>query len=636
MINPDTSLLYGLNMLTDDLLDHLLPMKITPKSMASLVKELQVPTSSRFQILRSRKSVFDRVHDQFHQQHFNSPSAILMKSLNCLTAAEVGTGDWRPDGVFLKANLAVLADTILTPDRNDLIPLLESAFPASFASEVSRGNNAANLADHKQTSMLEETLTAALQVRIQFFIYRLESSLVDEDPVVLLGETFFIGDYRDGMLKGWPVAGLQEENGSLPHELHHTVRKGTERLQKYLPDVSTPADLRKIETQFSWENFQVQLTKWIQARRQELDSKLNGKIGVDNIQQLWKEEVDRRTNEPSSTHRPFSTQGKSRSMISSSKRNLKRLKRRKSSGQTDTPVRGRTMKKAQRARQQGEDFEQDEEYPDLSNANGDQDNAEHDEEDPKLPPTNGDEDDPRDEIDQGSGEADKEKRRKGGGSSNLGIVSTSHKQPAPGLEAQREEYRRRFIDAQPGARTIAAESDSDEPSIPVRRLNVQSQLDELEDSASDDAGFESIEGNGNAMNANRQRTHALQTDRASSKRRARGVAESPPKRRRDGERPSTAAQPNRSGSQPSSPSMEYEAVHQVALGMGHSRTYEPQVRKAWESAEVKAILEGIKVRGPKWSAIKDWDSTHNGDVLRDRTQVNLKDKARNMKFEYLK
>jgi hypothetical protein len=55
------------------------------------------------------------------------------------------------------------------------------------------------------------------------------------------------------------------------------------------------------------------------------------------------------------------------------------------------------------------------------------------------------------------------------------------------------------------------------------------------------------------------------------------------------------------------------------------------------------LLEGIREFGPRWSEIKSWDQrtyaeddNNWGGRLHLRDQVALKDKARNMKVDFLK
>lgn len=58
-----------------------------------------------------------------------------------------------------------------------------------------------------------------------------------------------------------------------------------------------------------------------------------------------------------------------------------------------------------------------------------------------------------------------------------------------------------------------------------------------------------------------------------------------------------------------------------------------QTRKAWTDLETETLINLISEHGTSWKLLKDKDV---GKVLVDRDQTALKDKARNIKFDYLK
>lgn len=58
-----------------------------------------------------------------------------------------------------------------------------------------------------------------------------------------------------------------------------------------------------------------------------------------------------------------------------------------------------------------------------------------------------------------------------------------------------------------------------------------------------------------------------------------------------------------------------------------------QTRKAWTDLETETLINLISEYGTSWKLLKDKDA---GKVLVDRDQIALKDKARNIKFDYLK
>lgn len=62
-----------------------------------------------------------------------------------------------------------------------------------------------------------------------------------------------------------------------------------------------------------------------------------------------------------------------------------------------------------------------------------------------------------------------------------------------------------------------------------------------------------------------------------------------------------------------------------------------QVRKAYSDAETERLVEMVALYGTKWARILNEDQHHpQGPLLQNRNQVQLKDKARNIKLEFLK
>ncbi|KAI5283481.1 hypothetical protein KEM54_002101 [Ascosphaera aggregata] len=60
----------------------------------------------------------------------------------------------------------------------------------------------------------------------------------------------------------------------------------------------------------------------------------------------------------------------------------------------------------------------------------------------------------------------------------------------------------------------------------------------------------------------------------------------------------------------------------------------PGVRKPWTEEECLALLEGVSMFGSSWSKIKSRDSSLSQPKLSSRSQMNLKDKARQLAFDF--
>ncbi|CAG8734552.1 16451_t:CDS:2 [Dentiscutata erythropus] len=71
------------------------------------------------------------------------------------------------------------------------------------------------------------------------------------------------------------------------------------------------------------------------------------------------------------------------------------------------------------------------------------------------------------------------------------------------------------------------------------------------------------------------------------------------------------------------------------LPIDSTRNHNHQLRKKWTSEELQALEDGMREYGTHWVRILEKHGTSNGP-LKNRTQVQLKDKARNEKQRRMK
>lgn len=92
---------------------------------------------------------------------------------------------------------------------------------------------------------------------------------------------------------------------------------------------------------------------------------------------------------------------------------------------------------------------------------------------------------------------------------------------------------------------------------------------------------------------------------------------------------------NNAGDPPDSTLGAYQSSKTRALAMTASQPKKVQVRKAWTDDETGTLLDLIEEHGTSWRLLKEIDDNSHS-ILRGRDQVALKDKARNMKLDFLK
>jgi len=94
--------------------------------------------------------------------------------------------------------------------------------------------------------------------------------------------------------------------------------------------------------------------------------------------------------------------------------------------------------------------------------------------------------------------------------------------------------------------------------------------------------------------------------------------------------------------QSSPTSVLYERARQAAVAKNNSNTRREGIhstRRPWTPEEERALMAGLDmVKGPHWSQILSLFGANGSisDILKERTQVQLKDKARNLKLFFLK
>ena len=79
----------------------------------------------------------------------------------------------------------------------------------------------------------------------------------------------------------------------------------------------------------------------------------------------------------------------------------------------------------------------------------------------------------------------------------------------------------------------------------------------------------------------------------------------------------------------------YKRTNDQAKRFSATQPKKVQRRNAWSAEETEALIEYIETIGTSWVQILTADKT-DGNVLQSRDQVGLKDKARNIKMDFLK
>ncbi|EEP75580.1 predicted protein [Uncinocarpus reesii 1704] len=194
----------------------------------------------------------------------------MVKATEALPHAE--NLNWRPDGIYQKANLAQLTLDIIyfcngtTPDSP--LDVIDSLFPAPFISLDSREHG---LSDEASARKIFEM---GLAIRTQRCILTMHEAPKATNSEMILRD-IFNASCADTALRGWEMGGLQDEMGDLPDRFHDQVQKRIEKIREALrKDTSIPVDFTTLKTAFPWSEFVVQLAAWVRETTAQINNRL--------------------------------------------------------------------------------------------------------------------------------------------------------------------------------------------------------------------------------------------------------------------------------------------------------------------------------------------------------------------------
>ena len=193
-----------------------------------------------------------------------------------------------------------------------------------------------------------------------------------------------------------------------------------------------------------------------------------------------------------------------------------------------------------------------------------------------------------------------------------------------------------IMDPQPNAQRVTFDSqfqDIPESSRGTKRTFVETmdaEGDELEE-PSQDQGFQQDSRTFDTASRRAQKP-AQAPRRRTRKTRTAQSTQNTNNSAQDFTQPEPTAQDNEV---PGSSLEAYQQIKEKAQEFTAGRPKKVQVRKSWTDEETGLLLDLIEEHGTSWRLLKQIDK-ENGFILKDRDQVALKDKARNMKLDFLK
>ncbi|KAL8653898.1 MAG: hypothetical protein Q9226_003653 [Calogaya cf. arnoldii] len=658
---------------SDKILRLLLSNAVSESSIRDMMAKFSDSKSRERKQLERYSSTFQSYRDVYGDGLFIDVPVTVRNMLGLPNQESLQPGPWRVDPVLYKANLTAMVKTLVaqTTDGVDKwIETLDRNFPQPFVQKFVGKPMLEDCADG--SALLMEAFSLALDIRTRSFI---ESTrrLIDApnfDPDSILQQAF----YEDGnMLAGWNVVGLRSPDLLKNQELSSAIINRLDQLRQTFSETESPyIDLDSLDRIFPPSQVLARLSRWCQLRLDEIASQLKRLAGAKGAADALQTVLSRHDRNqlhgisgldaraiprplpdtqalPSSHNVNLSSFNspkalpvaigrlKEREAMRRASRNQEHLLKQATTAATATPttaVRNDLVPASVPALVPTRDAPSLHEPPPWQPGDIDDDEQQPVNE-PRQPRTKTDTVSLVEEIIQTQEILDAESNKE-----NVAVQTGPEPAPSFQMNPRREApIQRKII-----PKKIIFDSQEQEPessnaskSRQLSSQKAQAAAGRSQSDISEDEGFQ-------------QDTRPV-TKRSTISEKDNNITangQSPPKRARtgrerreaveDGDLGGAMQRHNAANAPPAASQVEvYRLANSTAKERVTLRPRRTQTRKPWSLEETERFIELIEEFGLSWTVLKQRDRLHNdGPVLEDRDQVALKDKARNMKMDYLK
>ncbi|KAK6580682.1 hypothetical protein PZA11_006918 [Diplocarpon coronariae] len=279
-----------------NILDLLAPSaEADEEQVGVVIKELRIPGSHYALNLKSCEGKLLEVKGKYGDQTFIQTSHVLRKLLGSENA---GDGDFRPDPVFHAANLAAFVMGVLVMQKESqgthiALRSLCQNFPGAFMN-IAEGDLEA------QSKTMDLAFDLALKLHIQHAIaylrgmhekgYHLtpDQALADLFYEDIPDELDLHASYKmitqDSTMKKiagewWPLT--QKQVAQVEEGLDNLAMGF--RAEKYSPGADDLVDFEHIDGTFSWNSFVTEVVQWGRLRFNEVIQMVENQGGIDNV-----------------------------------------------------------------------------------------------------------------------------------------------------------------------------------------------------------------------------------------------------------------------------------------------------------------------------------------------------------------
>lgn len=652
----------------DNVITNIAPMQFKASTLADALMALRQPGNKLSKLFALSEEEFI-----VHRKHFGGSEYIradvIENALYKGTSPPTSPSRPRIDELIQKADLATLLVLVVGVDRDNTIAWnairrLDKSFPSPFISsflEPGEDGSSGPLAVG-ESKLLDKTVRLGIEIRTQLTIMHLSKAAgrgtfdPNEELSIIWSDS--VNSDAPNTIRGWETAGLGGQGSGLSEEHQVMVETRINEIRDFFAEDTQSVehddivDLEQLSTYFPWQDFVLEAVDWIRLRNHEISRAIQARGGVDKILRTLEKAIGG-TNDPESqtfertpvkkvatpmksalkgstkkspVQREYvssigirfpRTDSDHRSWSETYKSNWKDIadfNRRVSGGQTATAATGSRAPAAT--------------APELTTAIGGEDD---------WHPANVYEE--MEDVEAGPSTAPARPNRL----QQVQLQDERIKENVRRSQTARTSGQPRFIDAQNNAERVEWSQATQQRSSALpqtsqtrrgkRRAQAIEEDEEVE--ATQDQGFERDE---RVIDERRRR-------KAPTAARRDPIQRSPAKRVRIAQSEDADYNPSpqldseeeerlaTATAVPPSSAIDYSAIKAMAKDFTRLKAPKVQTRTRWTQVEESYLLDAIVEHGCSWARIKDQDKE---GVLGGRDQVSLKDKARNMKFDFLK
>ncbi|KAF2267944.1 hypothetical protein CC78DRAFT_32782 [Lojkania enalia] len=286
---------------SEEFLAHLVPDDGQRAHDAARIQEMQKPDSNFNKDYRFYES--DMNLHLSHFRHGHSEYVSLRAVHRALMGLDRDPSSMRSpiDLLLYKANLLHFAKQGITLDREkedtwNFLLRHDKIFPSMLLSALIPRDNGNIERQPGESVLLEETFEWGLELRTQLFIVALERALDKPnesplDPDGLLEDIFLqsSSDGNDFVTRGWDIPGLGGKSSQLPEVLSDKIIERVEAIRKHFPtdtqslEHGRTVDFEELTAEFPFDDFVLQLLHWVRLRNREIEGSVRILGGITPI-----------------------------------------------------------------------------------------------------------------------------------------------------------------------------------------------------------------------------------------------------------------------------------------------------------------------------------------------------------------